>query len=209
MGVRQSKLLVAISLLPTLCAFAADRKHKQPMTRQLKTQFVAFAYTSEGLTSEGRKPVAGKTIAADPRVLPMGTLVRISGAGPWSGEYRVGDIGSAIKGNKVDVFVPSRMEAMEFGRRKVLITVLEKPVRTAPAEATRARTAEEGQCRGCGAGAAKAIMARDEARQPSVNPAGSVATGRAGISSQRSDSGKSRGTAALVRVSAVQGASFN
>lgn len=204
MGVRQSKLLVAISLLPTLCAFAADRKHKQPMTRQLKNQFLAFAYTSGGLTSEGRSPVAGKTIAADPKVLPMGTRVKLSGAGPWSGEYLVGDVGPNIKGNTIDVFVPSVAEAREFGRRKVEITVLELPQRRAPADGTRARKAENYDCRGCGSQRAEAIMTKGEARQRSIKPAGSVAARRVGIRSERSDPGEGRGTKALARLSPVE-----
>src|SRR3954451_22016763 len=97
---RQSKLLVAASLLQVLTAPAADQKHKQPMNRQERGKFVAFAYTSKGKTVEGVTPVAGHTIAADPAVLPFGSRVRVSGAGPLSGEYRVGDVGGNIKGRK-------------------------------------------------------------------------------------------------------------
>src|SRR5438270_11398874 len=123
----QSKLLVAASLLMVPCAPSADRKPRQPMIRYEKGKFVAFAYTSNGKTVEGVLPVAGKTIAADPSVLPLGTLVRVSGAGPWSGEYRVGDVGGKIKGRKVDIFVNGIREAITFGRREVEIAVLKVP----------------------------------------------------------------------------------
>ncbi|MCA1557393.1 MAG: 3D domain-containing protein, partial [Acidobacteria bacterium] len=63
------------------------------------------------------------TIAADPRVLPFGTRVRLD-AGPYSGEYLVTDSGSAVKGNKIDVWVPTYQEACRFGRRNVKLTVL-------------------------------------------------------------------------------------
>jgi hypothetical protein len=65
-------------------------------------------------------------IAADPRVLPIGTRVRVE-AGPWTGEYLVADTGGAIKGRKIDIWTPSSREAMQFGRRAVKLTVLSLP----------------------------------------------------------------------------------
>ena len=64
------------------------------------------------------------TIAADPRILPYGTRVYIEGAGSYSGEYLVTDSGGAVKGRKIDVWVPSYSEACRFGRRNVKLTVL-------------------------------------------------------------------------------------
>src|SRR5919199_6448600 len=104
MEMRKSKLLVAVSLLLAPAAPAADHKHKQPMNRHERGKFVAFAYTSNKKTKEGKPPVPGFTIAADPSVLPLGSRVQIAGAGPWSGEYRVGDVGGKIKGKKVDIY---------------------------------------------------------------------------------------------------------
>ena len=63
------------------------------------------------------------TIAADPRLLPYGTHVRLD-AGPYSGEYVVTDAGTAIKGRKIDVWLPTFREACRFGRRNVKLTVL-------------------------------------------------------------------------------------
>ena len=59
-------------------------------------------------------------IAADPRVLRMGSKVYIS-AGQWSGVYTVGDTGGAIRGKRVDIWVPGCSEARKFGRRSVQI----------------------------------------------------------------------------------------
>lgn len=84
--------------------------------------YTATAYAFRGRTASGR--LVGKgIIAADPRVLPMGTKVRID-AGNWTGEYTVADTGGAIKGRKIDVWVPTTREACQFGRRKVKLTVL-------------------------------------------------------------------------------------
>jgi 3D (Asp-Asp-Asp) domain-containing protein len=84
--------------------------------------YVATAYSLSGRTATGR-PVAKGLIAADPRVLPFGTRVRLD-AGPYSGEYTVADAGSRVKGRKIDVWVPTNREACRFGRRNVKLTVL-------------------------------------------------------------------------------------
>lgn len=84
--------------------------------------YTATAYAFRGRTASGR--LVGKgVIAADTRVLPMGTRVRLE-AGTWSGVYTVSDTGGAIRGRKIDVWVPSTGEACRFGRRKVKLTVL-------------------------------------------------------------------------------------
>ena len=85
--------------------------------------YTATAYSLRGRTASG-KPVARGVIAADPRVLPLGTRVRID-AGEFSGEYVVADTGGAVKGRRVDIWTPTAREAMRFGRRAVKLTVLE------------------------------------------------------------------------------------
>ena len=85
--------------------------------------YTATAYSLRGRTASG-KPVARGVIAADPRVLPLGTRVRID-AGEFSGEYVVADTGGAVKGRRVDIWTPTSREAMRFGRRAVRLTVLE------------------------------------------------------------------------------------
>lgn len=65
---------------------------------------------TDGITKSGVKAVEGVTIAADPKVLPLGTKVLINGH-----EYTVQDTGGAIKGNKIDVYFDSHQDALEFG----------------------------------------------------------------------------------------------
>lgn len=84
--------------------------------------YIATAYSLRGRTASG-KLVSQGIIAADPRVLPLGSRVHLQ-AGPWSGEYLVADTGGAIKGRKIDIWTPSTREAMRFGRRTVKLTVL-------------------------------------------------------------------------------------
>ena len=81
--------------------------------------FSATAYCFSGRTAMGHAVRRG-LIAADPRVLPLGSRVYVD-AGPWSGNYLVSDTGGAIKGKKIDIWVPGCSEARRFGRRSVQI----------------------------------------------------------------------------------------
>jgi 3D (Asp-Asp-Asp) domain-containing protein len=89
--------------------------------------YSATAYCLPGKTASGRM-VARGIIAADPRILPLGTRVMIS-AGKWSGEYLVADVGGGIKGRKIDIWVPNVNEARQIGRRNIKLTVLSRPDR--------------------------------------------------------------------------------
>ena len=107
---------------------AADHAAKAPLAETNRAPltapqtYVATAYSRKGRGASGMGVRSG-TIAADPRVLPFGTRVRLD-AGHYSGEYIVTDTGSAIKGNKIDVWIPSYREACRFGRRNVKLSVL-------------------------------------------------------------------------------------
>jgi 3D (Asp-Asp-Asp) domain-containing protein len=84
--------------------------------------FEATAYCDHGITKSG-VPVETGIVAADPRVLPLGSLIRVENT-QYSGVYRVMDTGGLIKGKIIDIFIPSREKALQFGRRQVEITVL-------------------------------------------------------------------------------------
>lgn len=79
-----------------------------------------------GRTASGMTAQRG-VIAVDPRVIPLGTRLYIE-ATDGSADYGyavAGDTGGAIKGNKVDLFMPSHSEAIKFGRRTVNVYVLD------------------------------------------------------------------------------------
>jgi 3D (Asp-Asp-Asp) domain-containing protein len=84
--------------------------------------FNATAYCLKGRTASGHHVRPG-VIAADPRVLPLGTIVHLQ-AGSYSGVYTVLDTGGRIKGKKIDVYVTTRKEALAFGRRQVRLKVI-------------------------------------------------------------------------------------
>lgn len=90
----------------------------------LGVKFKATAYCLRGKTASGKRVRKG-IIAADPKVLPLGTSVTIL-QGPYAGDYLVADTGGRIKGNKIDIWMASCSEAIRFGNRSVLLRIPEK-----------------------------------------------------------------------------------
>jgi uncharacterized protein YabE (DUF348 family) len=81
----------------------------------------ASGYTHTGHnTASGIYPYRG-AVAVDPRVIPMGTRLYIEGYGYG----KALDIGSAIKGNKIDLFFDSVREARRWGRRPAKVYVID------------------------------------------------------------------------------------
>ena len=84
--------------------------------------FTATAYCLQGRTALGHGVRRG-IIAADPRILRLGSRVNL-GAGAYSGQYLVSDTGGAVRGRRIDIWVPSCAEARRFGRRSVSISAV-------------------------------------------------------------------------------------
>jgi 3D (Asp-Asp-Asp) domain-containing protein len=82
--------------------------------------FAATAYALKG-------PVRQGIVAADPSVIPLGSEIRITGAGGYSGRYMVLDTGSKIKRRRIDIYIESYAEAKEFGRQEVEVEILKLP----------------------------------------------------------------------------------
>lgn len=89
---------------------------------ELPDTFVVTAYLAidefekrfHGITYSGVPARPYHTVAVDPDVIPIGAWVYIEGLGWWKAE----DTGNMIKGNRLDICVPSRLEAMEWGKQK-------------------------------------------------------------------------------------------
>jgi 3D (Asp-Asp-Asp) domain-containing protein len=89
-------------------------------------RFVATAYC-KGQTTASGVPVRAGIAAADPRILPLGSIIRIGGEAveeKYHGVYSVLDTGPLIKGQRLDLYIWSCYEALDFGRRGVEVTVL-------------------------------------------------------------------------------------
>jgi 3D (Asp-Asp-Asp) domain-containing protein len=89
--------------------------------------FQATAYSVEGQTASGKQTREGRTVAADPSVLPLGTRIEVKGAGSYDGVYVVHDAGRKIKGREIDIFIDAPAEAKQFGKKPVRVRVLGKP----------------------------------------------------------------------------------
>lgn len=101
------------------------------------TRFVATAYSVSGETKSQAVTQEGRTIAADPRVLPIGTVVEVRNAGPYSGQYVVQDTGPRIVGRKIDIYIAHVREAIRFGMRRVRVRIVKAAPET-PKEQRRA-----------------------------------------------------------------------
>ncbi|MEI7615128.1 MAG: 3D domain-containing protein, partial [Actinomycetota bacterium] len=75
---------------------------------------VATAYVGGGRTATGVQARKG-IVSVDPSVIPLGTKVYIEGYG----EALAADIGSSIKGNRIDLCFDSLQECRIFGRRTI------------------------------------------------------------------------------------------
>lgn len=79
--------------------------------------FTITAYCLKGTTASGTR-VAPGIVAADPNVLPLGTVIELAGLSRrYNGTYTVMDTGSKIRGRRLDLYLPDCAEAVRFGRR--------------------------------------------------------------------------------------------
>lgn len=88
----------------TLTAYSLDRRStgKDPGTKGF------------GITASGTRARVGRTVAVDPTVIPIGSLLYIPGIG-----WRVAeDSGGAVKGRHIDVLLSSQGRAIHFGVRR-------------------------------------------------------------------------------------------
>src|SRR5947209_10741341 len=105
-------ILAALGMTPALA--------RQPRTLTC----TATAYSVRGETADGDVTKAGETVAADPAFIPLGSRIKITGAGRYSGVYTVTDTGRKIDGHEIDIFIPDPAAAHEFGRKTVRVTIL-------------------------------------------------------------------------------------
>lgn len=87
------------------------------------TAYTASCAGCSGITATGINLHANpglKVIAVDPNVIPLGSKVWVEGYG----NAIAGDTGGAIKGNKIDLFMANKSDALSFGRKQVKVRVL-------------------------------------------------------------------------------------
>jgi|GEM_PF-5532101 len=84
------------------------------------TAYTRYAQSS-GRTASGTRPSHERTVAVDPRVIPLGTKLEIEGVGIRIAE----DTGRRIKGKQLDVFLPSVQACARFGVRSRKVYVID------------------------------------------------------------------------------------
>ena len=123
MAAAVARATLALNLLVTVPVFACASEpqvSKKSEPRVSKTiVMTATAYCLRGVTASGT-PVRAGTVAADTRILPMGSRVRIRGR-DVRGDYVVEDEGPAVKGHRIDIYMPSCEDARRFGRQRVTV----------------------------------------------------------------------------------------
>lgn len=85
----------------------------------------SLSMTATGYTHTGNRTYTGVwpsvgIVAVDPKVIPLHSKLYIDGYGYATAM----DVGSSIKGNRIDLFFETRAEALKWGRRKVQVFVL-------------------------------------------------------------------------------------
>ena len=130
-------ILIALSLCPAPVAPDVNTEglctveivEPAPKQETVQMEVLATAYCgcvqccgkSDCITATGTRATEGRTIAADPRVIPYGTHVLIDGH-----EYIVEDCGGAINGNRIDIYFESHADALQFGVQTVTVEILQK-----------------------------------------------------------------------------------
>ncbi|MCR5834715.1 MAG: peptidoglycan-binding protein [Selenomonadaceae bacterium] len=122
-GICGRKTYSALEDMPLNLNVYDDSTELPDYTKVIHVEATAYSSKQPGLsayTSTG-VPCRRGVIAVDPKVIPLGTKVFIPGYG-----YAVAaDIGSAIRGSKIDVAFDSIDECRQFGRKKIKVYLVD------------------------------------------------------------------------------------
>ncbi len=120
---RYLALAFGLCAVAELCGCGPHVRVRPPPPVGNEGGFTATAYSVSGQTASGTQTRPG-IVAADPAVLPLGSKIRVRGAGAYSGDYLVQDTGGKIRGRKIDIYIPKYTHAKRFGRRAVKVEVV-------------------------------------------------------------------------------------
>jgi 3D (Asp-Asp-Asp) domain-containing protein len=119
----EEKAVETEAITETTTEATTEKKSEDETISVSATAYTAKCEGCSGITYTGvdlnSNPNA-KVIAVDPDVIPLGTEVYVEGYG----HAIAADIGSAIQGNRIDIHVPTKQEALDWGRRTVNVTIL-------------------------------------------------------------------------------------
>lgn len=125
-NVIQPKVSAATTTSATSNAPTSEAKATASVEKELtmtSTAYTASCVGCSGITATGINLKANpnqKVISVDPNVIPLGSRVWVEGYG----EAIAGDTGGSIKGNKIDIFIPSKQAAINWGHKTVKVKIL-------------------------------------------------------------------------------------
>jgi 3D (Asp-Asp-Asp) domain-containing protein/LysM repeat protein len=102
------------------------KANEEENSKEITVKATAYTASCEGCSGTTATGVDlnanpdAKVIAVDPSVIPLGSKVYVEGYG----EATAADTGGAIKGNRIDVFIPSEQDAMNWGNKQVNVTII-------------------------------------------------------------------------------------
>lgn len=94
-------------------------KKTSKKSRKYLGTFKAYAYNGAGTTASGTTTKANRTVAVDPKVIPLGSKLMINGK-----IYIAEDTGGFIKGKKIDIFMPSYNDCIQWGVKNVKVYLI-------------------------------------------------------------------------------------
>ena len=116
--------VVRVGTAPSVKTKDGFKRYKKKMIVQATAYWThdPVDASGTGIAYDGTPAVPYKTIAVDPRVIPLQSQVYI----PGIGQVRANDTGSAIKGKIIDIAMDSRNAAWDWGRRNIEIYILDE-----------------------------------------------------------------------------------
>lgn len=125
-GVLSFALLLEVTTLDSRFAVSLGEQEglNQKPAPGVRLRFTATAYCKGTTTASGVNVRTG-IAAADPDLLPVGSVVQIDRLGErYNGVYTVMDTGPRVHGRHLDIYIWNCNEALQLGRRQMLATVL-------------------------------------------------------------------------------------
>ncbi len=109
---------------PQPAAPSPDSSSAAPAGKQVT--FTATAYCTGSRTASGTKVTEG-IAAADPSLVPIGSVIRVSGLERrYNGIYTVMDTGSKIRGRRLDLYIRDCSAASRFGKRSARVSIMRR-----------------------------------------------------------------------------------
>jgi len=128
-------LLYETRILDSTSAALQSMIHRGEAAPGAQLRFQATAYC-KGTTTASGVGVRTGIAAADPQLLPVGSVLNIAvGDQRYNGVYTVMDTGPRVQGRVLDLYIWSCHEALKFGRREAQVTILRlgwNPTASAP-----------------------------------------------------------------------------